>query len=170
MGCDFCGVTRFNGSHFRRRPIDEIVEEWNATTRKFLFVVDDNFFGVSRADADWAKELLRALIARGKRRLWFSQTTVNMGGDREALRLAYRAGCRGMLVGFETFNPANLKQYHKGLNAKLLDDYRRLVDGFHAAAHRGHGRLHRRRAMTTPRIPSPTRPWRRSSSGWTSSR
>lgn len=133
VGCDFCSVTRYNGAHFRRRPIDEIVEEWNTTTRKFLFVVDDNFFGVSRADADWVKALLRALIARGKRRLWFSQTTVNMGGDREALRLAYRAGCRGMLVGFETFNPVNLKQYHKGLNAKHLDDYRRLVDGFHAA-------------------------------------
>jgi radical SAM superfamily enzyme YgiQ (UPF0313 family) len=133
VGCDFCSVTRFNGSQIRHRPIDEIVEEWNATTRKFLFVVDDNFFGVGRADGDWAKALLRALIARGKRRLWFSQTTVNMGSDREALRLAYRAGCRGMLVGFETFNPLNLKQYHKGLNAKLLDDYRRLVDGFHAA-------------------------------------
>ncbi|MCJ7543286.1 MAG: B12-binding domain-containing radical SAM protein [Phycisphaerae bacterium] len=133
VGCDFCSVTRFNGPRFRHRPIDEVVQEWNTTTRKFLFVVDDNFFGVGRADADWAKALLRALITRGKRRLWFSQTTVNMGGDREALRLAYRAGCRGMLVGFETFNPVNLKQYHKGLNAKLLDDYRVLVDGFHAA-------------------------------------
>lgn len=133
VGCDFCSVTRFNGPRIRRRPIDEIVQEWNTTTRKFLFVVDDNFFGVGRADADWAKALLRALIARGKRRLWFSQTTVNMGADSEALRLAYRAGCRGMLVGFETFNLANLKQYRKGLNIKALDDYRRLVDGFHAA-------------------------------------
>jgi radical SAM superfamily enzyme YgiQ (UPF0313 family) len=133
VGCDFCSVTRFNGPRVRHRPIDEIVAEWNSTTRKFLFVVDDNFFGVGRADADWAKALLRALLARGKRRLWFSQTTVNMGGDHEALRLAYRAGCRGMLVGFETFNAANLKQYRKGVNARLLDDYRRLVDGFHAA-------------------------------------
>jgi len=133
VGCDFCSVTQFNGSAIRRRPIDEIIAEWNSTTRKFLFVVDDNFFGVGRAHADWAKQLLREIIARGKRRLWFSQTTVNMGGDGEALRLAYKAGCRGMLVGFETFNPANLAQYRKGLNAKLLTDYRRMVDGFHRA-------------------------------------
>jgi radical SAM superfamily enzyme YgiQ (UPF0313 family) len=38
-----------------------------------------------------------------------------------------------MLVGFESFNEANLKQFHKGLNAKNLDSYRRLVDGFHRA-------------------------------------
>ncbi len=133
VGCDFCSVTLFNGPRIRHRPIDEIVEEWNATTRKFLFVVDDNFFGIGRAEADWAKALLRALIARGKRRLWFSQTTVNMGEDPEALRLAYRAGCRGMLVGFETFNPASLKQYRKGVNTRLLLDYRRMVDRFHRA-------------------------------------
>jgi radical SAM superfamily enzyme YgiQ (UPF0313 family) len=133
VGCDYCGVTRFNGPHIRRRPIDEIIEEWNSTTRKFLFVVDDNFFGVGPGHADWARELLRQIIARGKRRLWFSQTTVNMGGDVEGLRLAYKAGCRGMLVGFESFNADSLKNYRKGINAKLLADYRRLVDGFHRA-------------------------------------
>jgi radical SAM superfamily enzyme YgiQ (UPF0313 family) len=133
VGCDYCSVTRFNGPHIRRRPIDEILQEWNATTRKFLFVVDDNFFGISPSHADWAKQLLRQIIARGKRRLWFSQTTINMGQDAEALRLAHQAGCRGMLVGFETFNADSLKHYRKGINTKLLSDYRRMVDGFHRA-------------------------------------
>jgi radical SAM superfamily enzyme YgiQ (UPF0313 family) len=133
VGCEFCSVTQFNGAPIRRRPIDEIVEEWNNTTKKFMFVVDDNFFGVGPAQAEWAKELLRQLIKRGKKRLWFSQTTINMGGDAEALRLAHRAGCVGMLIGFETFNPENLKDYHKGINRKNLANYQRLVDGFHRA-------------------------------------
>ena len=38
-----------------------------------------------------------------------------------------------MLVGFETFNEANLKEYHKGINNKNLDRYQELVDGFHAS-------------------------------------
>ena len=96
-------------------------------------MVDDNFFGVGPEHADWAKDLLRAIIKRGKKRLWFSQTTINMGDDPEGLRLAYKAGCRGMLVGFETFNPENLKDYHKGINRKNLDRYKELVDGFHQA-------------------------------------
>jgi len=133
VNCDYCGVTRFNGSKIRRRPMDEIVAEWNATTKPFVFVVDDNFFGVNAQHAEWAKTLCKKLISDGKKRLWFSQTTINMGDDPEGMRLAYKAGCRGMLVGFESFNPETLEGYGKRLNAKRLDDYQKLVDGYHQA-------------------------------------
>ncbi|MCA9242913.1 MAG: B12-binding domain-containing radical SAM protein [Phycisphaerales bacterium] len=133
VGCEYCSVTRFNGAPIRRRRIDDIIDEWNRTPKKFIFVVDDNFFGVGEKHAIWAKELLRQIIKRGKKRLWFSQTTLNMGEDEEGLRLAYQAGCRGMLVGFESFNEATLRQYAKGINRKNLDRYQELVDGFHHA-------------------------------------
>lgn len=133
VGCEYCSVTKFNGAPIRRRRIDDIVEEWNRTPQKFMFVVDDNFFGVGARHAAWAKDLLRALIQRGKKRLWFSQTTINMGDDPEGLALAYKAGCRGMLVGFETFNPESLKEYSKGINRKNLDRYQALIDNFHRA-------------------------------------
>ncbi len=133
VGCEYCSVTKFNGAPIRRRRIEDILKEWNETPRKFIFVVDDNFFGVGPSHAEWAKELLRAIIRHGKKRLWFSQTTINMGDDAEGLRLAYQAGCRGMLIGFETFNERTLKQYHKGVNRKNLARYQELVDGFHRA-------------------------------------
>jgi radical SAM superfamily enzyme YgiQ (UPF0313 family) len=133
VGCEYCSVTEFNGAQIRRRRIPDIVEEWNQTPEKFIFVVDDNFFGVGPKHAEWAKELLRAIVKHGRKRLWFSQTTINMGDDPEALRLAYKAGCRGMLVGFETFNEQALKGYHKGINRKNLVRYQELVNGFHRA-------------------------------------
>jgi radical SAM superfamily enzyme YgiQ (UPF0313 family) len=133
LGCEYCSVTRFNGPVIRRRPIADIVDEWNETTRKFLFVVDDNFYGVSERDAEWSKELLRAIIKHGKRRLWFSQTSINMGDDPEALKLAYRAGCRGMLVGLESFNEQSLANYQVKYKSNLVSQYKRLVDGFHSA-------------------------------------
>lgn len=133
VGCEYCSVTEFNGARIRRRDIDAIIEEWNTTKKKFFFVVDDNFFGVGERHAAWSKELLRAIIKRGKRRLWFSQTTINMGDDDEGLRLAYQAGCRGMLIGFETLNPESLKDYHKGINRKNVHRYRELIEGFHRA-------------------------------------
>jgi len=131
IGCDFCSVTLFNGREIRRRPIDDIIEEWNSLDKPFMFVVDDNFYGIGKEHAEWAKELLWAIIKRGKKRHWFSQTSVNMGRDIEGVKLAKKAGCCGMLVGLETFNPANLKTYSKGLNTKLLEEYRQLIDGFH---------------------------------------
>jgi radical SAM superfamily enzyme YgiQ (UPF0313 family) len=133
VGCEYCSVTLYNGPEIRRRRIADIVDEWNQTPKKFIFVVDDNFFGVGPKHAEWAKELLRAIIKHGQRRLWFSQTTINMGDDPEGLRLAYKAGCRGMLVGFETFNARALKAYHKGINRNNLARYQELVNGFHRA-------------------------------------
>ncbi len=133
VGCEYCSVTLYNGPEIRRRRIADIVDEWNQTPKKFIFVVDDNFFGVGPKHAEWAKELLRAILKHGQRRLWFSQTTINMGDDPEGLRLAYKAGCRGMLVGFETFNARALKAYHKGINRNNLARYQELVNGFHHA-------------------------------------
>jgi len=133
VGCEYCSVTNFNGAPIRRRDIDDVVDEWNRTLKRFVFVVDDNFFGVGPAHAEWAKQLLRQIIKRGRKKLWFSQTTINMGEDAEGLRLAYRAGCRGMLIGFETFNPESLKDFHKGINRNNLDRYKELVGGFHRA-------------------------------------
>jgi radical SAM superfamily enzyme YgiQ (UPF0313 family) len=133
VGCEFCSVTRFNGAAIRRRDIALVIEEWNRTPRKVVFIVDDNFFGVGPGHAEWAKELLRAIARHGKKRIWFGQTTINMGDDAEGLRLAYRAGCRSMLIGFETFNEETLKRYHKGINSKNLSRYRTLIRGFHKA-------------------------------------
>lgn len=133
IGCDYCSVTRFNGREIRRRDIGKIIEEWNSTDRKFIFVVDDNFYGVGPKHAEWAKELLRAIIKHGKHKLWFSQTSLNMGDDVEGLKLAYKAGCRAMLVGIESFNPKALAGWKKGLNVKIFDRYKEHVDGFHKA-------------------------------------
>lgn len=133
IGCDFCSVTLYNGNRIRRRPTDDIIEEWNEIKKPFVFVVDDNFFGTSPTHAEDACSLLEQLIARGKRKHWFSQTSFNMGAQTRALKLAYRAGCRAMLVGIESFNEENLAEYNKALNRKLLEDYQALTDGFHRA-------------------------------------
>ena len=131
VGCKFCSVTNFNGPTIRRRPVSKIIEEWNTIQKRFVFVVDDNFFGVGPHHALWAKDLLRELIKGGKRHPWFSQTTLNMGDDEEGLALAYQAGCRAMLIGFETFNKEQLQDFHKGINRLNVERYRELVAKFH---------------------------------------
>jgi len=127
-------VTRFNGPRIRRRNVDDVIEEWNDGPKGLLrFIVDDNFFGLGRKDGEWAKVFCEALVRRGRKRLWFSQTTLNMGDDREALELAYRAGCRVMLIGLESFNEGTLKGFKKRLNCRHLPRYRELVDAYHRA-------------------------------------
>lgn len=130
-GCKFCSVTKVNGPVIRRRSIDAVLEEWNTVNKSFIFIVDDNFFGLSSKQAEWSKEFLREIIKRGKKHYWFSQTTINMGDDKEGLDLAYKAGCRAMLVGIESFDDENLQSFQKRLNRQNLSRYKELIDGFH---------------------------------------
>lgn len=133
IGCKFCSVTRFNGKKIRRRPVEDIVKEWNTIKKPFVFVVDDNFYGIGEQHAKDAREVLQAIIKRGKKHHWFSQTSFNMGSKIDDLRLAYKAGCRAMLVGIESFNEENLKAFGKALNRNILNEYQAHADGFHKA-------------------------------------
>lgn len=110
--CDFCAVqTVFNSSQ-TRRPVDVILDELREIkdSRKLVFFVDDNI----TSNLAQAKEFLRALIPLKLR--WVSQSSINAAHDEEFLDLMVRSGCQGVLIGFESLNPANLTAMNKTFN------------------------------------------------------
>ena len=110
--CDFCAVqTVFNATQ-TRRPAAAILAEIAAIKheRKLFFFVDDNI----TSNLAEAKEFFRALIPLGIR--WVSQSSINAAHDEEFLALLKRSGCQGVLIGFESLNPANLKAMNKSFN------------------------------------------------------
>jgi radical SAM superfamily enzyme YgiQ (UPF0313 family) len=110
--CDFCAVqTVFNASQ-SRRPVDRILSEIESARkdRKMFFFVDDNI----TSNPDQAKEFFRALIPLGIR--WVSQSSINAAHDEEFLELLKRSGCQGVLIGFESLNPENLRGMNKTFN------------------------------------------------------
>ena len=110
--CEFCAVQSYFGSTQTRRPTEEIIAELRGLTdKKLIFFVDDNITSNMRQ----AKEFFRALIPLKIR--WVSQASINAAHDEEFLRLIKASGCQGLLIGFETLNPDNLKRMHKGFNA-----------------------------------------------------
>ena len=110
--CDFCAVQTVFGASQTRRPVDAILQELIAlkSERKLFFFVDDNI----TSNLEQAKEFLRALIPLGIR--WVSQSSINAAHDEEFLELLRRSGCQGVLIGFESLNPANLKAMNKSFN------------------------------------------------------
>lgn len=111
--CDFCSVSRFFGTKQRHRPVRSIIEEAEACDEKVLLFVDDNITFHKK----YAKELFRELAALKK--MWIGQASINVTKDPELMELAYKSGCRALLVGFESFtDDANL-QYRKTL--KTID-------------------------------------------------
>ena len=125
--CDFCAVQTVFGSTQTRRPIDRIIAEIEPLRkeRKLFFFVDDNITSNLAA----AKEFFRALIPLKIR--WVSQSSINAAHDEEFLELLARSGCQGVLIGFESLNPANLRDMNKSFNtmrggfAQALENLRR---------------------------------------------
>jgi radical SAM superfamily enzyme YgiQ (UPF0313 family) len=108
--CEFCAIQSYFNSTQTRRPTEEIVEEIRRIRKPLIFFVDDNI----TSHMDQAKEFFRALIPLKIR--WISQASINAAHDEEFLHLIKASGCQGLLIGFETLNPNNLKQMHKGFN------------------------------------------------------
>ena len=112
FSCEFCAVQTVFDATQTRRPIDQILDEIRALKdeKKLFFFVDDNITSNLRQ----AKEFFRALIPLGVR--WVSQASINAAHDEEFLELLVRSGCQGVLIGFESLNPANLESMNKRFN------------------------------------------------------
>src|SRR5205807_3982882 len=125
--CDFCAVQTVFGATQTRRPADEILAEIAAlrNSKGLIFFVDDNI----TSNLEQAKEFFRALIPLKVR--WVSQASINAAHDEEFLRLIKASGCQGLLIGFESLNPENLRRMRKSFNMmkggyeKALENLRR---------------------------------------------
>jgi radical SAM superfamily enzyme YgiQ (UPF0313 family) len=109
--CEFCSVQSAYGHTRVRRPVEDVLADVEQLRdRPLIFFVDDNI----TADLVEAKELFRALIPLGVK--WVSQASINTAYDEECLQLMTASGCMGVLMGFESLDPATLKEMNKGFN------------------------------------------------------
>jgi radical SAM superfamily enzyme YgiQ (UPF0313 family) len=112
--CDFCTVSRFFGTRQRHKVIRDIITDIESCKEKNLFFLDDNITG----DKRYAKELFREMIPRKK--MWVGQASIQVANDTELVQLAYKSGCRALLIGFESMSDSGINQYRKTL--KTIDE------------------------------------------------
>lgn len=125
FACDFCSIHSFYGPRVRVRPTAELQQELETLNRKrLLFFVDDNLFS--------NKESLGALLAMlkplGLR--WSCQISIDVARDPALLDRLAEAGCRYVLIGFESLEPGNLVQMKKNWN-KVSGDYLDVARALH---------------------------------------
>jgi radical SAM superfamily enzyme YgiQ (UPF0313 family) len=125
FACDFCSIHSFYGPSLRTRPIDALIEEIESLpASRLLFFVDDNLFGRR-------SELLALLDALTPlRRRWFCQISIDVARDEALLDRVAAAGCAGVLIGFESLDPASLAQMNKSWNS-VSGSYPRVVRALH---------------------------------------
>ena len=115
--CDFCYKEAFfqGGRSFYTQAVDQALEEIDRLPGRHLYFLDDHLFGNPR----FASALFTGM--RGMGRLWQAAGTVKSVLQPGLLEQAVASGLRSLFVGFETLNPANLREQHKYQN--LNRDY-----------------------------------------------
>ncbi|MGD8414562.1 MAG: radical SAM protein, partial [Candidatus Latescibacterota bacterium] len=127
LNCSFCSVSSFNGRSYRRRSIEDVVSEFRLIGENHVLIVDDNLIGTRRDHIARAKDLFRSMIEANLGKKWICQATINMADDEELLRLARRAGCAGVFIGFESPADEGLVEVHKKYNIQKNRDFKASV-------------------------------------------
>ncbi len=124
--CDFCYKEAFfkGGRSFYTQAVDEALAEIERLPGRHLYFLDDHLFGNPR----FAASLFDGM--RGMGRLWQAAGTVQSVLAPGLLEKAAACGLRSLFVGFETLNPANLKEHHKYQN--LSRDYAAAIRRLHS--------------------------------------
>ena len=121
--CEFCVVPSAWGTKPYQKPVEEVVADIRQKGSRRLIFVDLNLI----ADRAYAARLFEALVPL--RVEWYGLTTSLLADDRALLALAARSGCRGLLIGLESINQANLSDCKKGFNRP--ERFHELVETLH---------------------------------------
>jgi radical SAM superfamily enzyme YgiQ (UPF0313 family) len=132
FNCDFCSVTQYLGGEYRRKNVNDILDELETIDNEFVFFLDDNLIGHGEKSEREAIEVFKGMLKRNIKKKWWMQTSINTGENEEVLRYASKSGCLFALVGIETIREENLKDMKKGINLKVgVENYKKIIDKFH---------------------------------------
>ena len=121
VNCDFCFVHKVKGRIYRKRPIDNVINEIKDLKQKNLIFFDSSL----TIDPKYTKTLFKNMIGLNKRFTGYGNVNV-LSKDEEYLKLASEAGCIGWCIGFESINQETLK--HIGKSTNKVKDYKKAVD------------------------------------------
>ena len=108
--CDFCSITAYHGANQNHRPAREVAAEMEATGSKRFFIVDDNIVSQPAKVRELCRELIPLKVG------WVGQASIHIARDEELLELLVKSGCKGLLIGMESLDPANLRDMGKDWN------------------------------------------------------
>ena len=125
--CTFCAWPQtFTGRLFRSRSVGNVIEElaWIKQNLNFVkeVIFEDDTFGV---DKNWLHQFLTTLIKEKLDITWSCQTRANL--DFRTLSLMRKAGCRLIIVGFESANQQILNNIRKGITVEQMRKFAKNV-------------------------------------------
>jgi len=126
--CEFCASSILLSPRYKTKPVDKVSAEIDAMKEiwadPFVELSDDNSF----VNKHHARDLVAAIGEHDVR--WFTETDISIADDPGLLRMMSDAGCREILVGFESPNPDAVDGIETKRNWKRMrvDRYKQAVE------------------------------------------
>jgi radical SAM superfamily enzyme YgiQ (UPF0313 family) len=116
INCEFCAMHLVEGTKFRGRPINNVIEEIQSIKSRGLFFVDASL----TINPGYTKALFKEMKGLDKKFSCFGNINV-LAKDDELLKLAYEAGCKKWFIGFESVSQETINSINKKTNK--IDEY-----------------------------------------------
>ena len=117
--CRFCSVHNVEGSHIRKRPIDNVIKEIKEIKSNSFFFADASLTG----DAEYSKELFNGIKDLHKHFECFGN--INDLEDDELVSSSKLAGCISWWIGFESISQESLDNVGKKTN--IVKNYSKII-------------------------------------------
>ncbi len=115
--CAFCASTKVYGPQYRHKSVSQILDELAVIQRQktfpHIYFTDDNML----VQKKFSLELLEAF--QGQRMRWMTHTDIGVAEQKEILSRLYAAGCRKVVIGFESIVSDSLLHMEKWKYARL---------------------------------------------------
>lgn len=132
INCDFCFVRKIKGTKYRKRPIENVIDEIKSIKQKHLMFFDSSL----TLDPGYTKTLFKNMTEMNKHVSCYGNVNV-LAKDEKLLKLASEAGCVNWLIGFESISQNTINNIGKTTNkvknymeaVKKINDYNMNVTG-----------------------------------------
>ncbi|MGD0235793.1 MAG: radical SAM protein [Syntrophorhabdales bacterium] len=133
FNCDFCSVSRYLGKEYRKRDVDDVLDELASMKNDYpIFFLDDNLIGHTKQEKFASEELFAGMIKNKLNKKWIMQTTINGADDERLVEIAANAGWTTAFIGFETIDESTLRGMKKYINLRAgIESYSKAVKTFH---------------------------------------
>lgn len=109
--CEFCASTKVYGPKYRHKSVEQVLHEVKVVRglkpNANIYFTDDNML----VKKEFSVKLLSALKGMGVR--WMTHTDISVADHEEVLQLLRPAGCRKLVIGFESVIPESLSTLEK---------------------------------------------------------
>lgn len=116
--CAFCSLTA-EGRHYHKYDVDHVRRQIEATGKRQIVFLDNNFYGNDRNYFLERVEMLSDLRRRGTIDGWSALVAGDFFAREANIELIARAGCLAIFTGVESFDSAQLAAHNKKQNKTL---------------------------------------------------